>query len=209
MSYNTELQSNNAEIESNNTDLQSILDTINALPDATGQATLEITVDATGLITATAGEKSATKQLPTYDATTVTPSTVEQTVIEADVYTTGAIKVAGDSDLVAGNIVSGKSIFGVTGTAKAMQEYTLTWSCASGSSNAYYIDAETGAISSVLSSASTQTVLGPSVVALTYLDTLTPTVSSGAKTLKKSFSASGTKVLFFVIEEDTTVTFSA
>lgn len=67
------------------------------------QATPSITVDANGKITATAtqeegyvaeGTKSATKQLTTQAAKTVTPTTSEQTVVGAEVYTTGAIKVA-------------------------------------------------------------------------------------------------------------------
>lgn len=89
------------------------------------QATPSITVSGSGLITASAtqtsgyvsaGTKSATKQLTTKDATTITPSASSQTAVAAGTYTTGAITVAGDSDLVASNIKSGVSIFGVTGT---------------------------------------------------------------------------------------------
>lgn len=161
MSYNTQLQTNNETI-------QSLIDTVNALPDAPAsveQATPTITVNSLGLITASAtqsagyvpaGTKSITKQLTTQAAKTVTPSTSSQTVVASGTYTTGAVTVAaipstyvkptttksattytpktsnqtiaagtycsgaqtikGDANLVAGNIKSGVSIFGVTGT---------------------------------------------------------------------------------------------
>lgn len=123
MSFNTTLQSNN-------TDLQTILDAVNALPEASNvqpveQATPDITVNANGLITATvsqsagyvsAGSKSATKQLAFQAAKTITPTTVDQIVVSSGYYTGGAVTVKGDSNLVAGNIKSGVSIFGVSGT---------------------------------------------------------------------------------------------
>lgn len=49
---------------------------------------------------------------------TITPGTREQ-IIPAGSYLSGNIAVAGDSELVPENIVSGKSIFGVAGTASA------------------------------------------------------------------------------------------
>ena len=138
--------------------------TINAMPTTT-QATPNITVNSSGLITATAtqtagyvetGSKSGTKQLTTQAAKTITPSTSSQTAVTSGVYTTGAVTVAaipssyvkptttksattytpttsnqtiaagtycsgvqtikGDANLVAGNIKSGVSIFGVSGS---------------------------------------------------------------------------------------------
>lgn len=50
---------------------------------------------------------------------TVTPTTTEQTIANAEDIAYGAIKVAGDANLIPANIVSGKSIFGVTGTASS------------------------------------------------------------------------------------------
>jgi hypothetical protein len=89
------------------------------------QATPSVSVNSSGLITAsatqsegyvTAGTKSATKQLTTQGAKTITPSTSSQTAVASGVYTTGAITVKGDANLVAGNIKSGISIFGVSGS---------------------------------------------------------------------------------------------
>ena len=52
------------------------------------------------------------------DGQTITPTTAAQTVACNGKYMTGDIKVNGDSNLVAGNILSGKTIFGVAGTAQ-------------------------------------------------------------------------------------------
>ena len=98
--------------------------TVAAMPTAT-QATPSITIDSNGLITATttqtagyviAGTKSTTKQLAFQAAKTITPGTTDQTAVAAGYYTGGAVTVQGDSNLIAGNIKSGISIFGVNGT---------------------------------------------------------------------------------------------
>lgn len=57
------------------------------------QATPVISVNSSGLITATAGDKYTTKQLTTQAAKTITPSTTSQTAVAKDVYTTGAVTV--------------------------------------------------------------------------------------------------------------------
>jgi hypothetical protein len=76
--------------------------TVNAIGTAT-QATPSISVSSAGLIAASAkqtagyvsaGTKSATKQLTTKGATTITPSTSAQTAVASGVYTTGAVTVA-------------------------------------------------------------------------------------------------------------------
>lgn len=91
----------------------------------TTQATPTITVDSSGLITASAtqtagyvasSQKSATKQLTTQAATTITPGTSNKTAVTSGKYTTGSIVVKGDSNLKAANIKKGTSIFGITGT---------------------------------------------------------------------------------------------
>ena len=58
---------------------------------------------------------SATKQLTTQAAQTITPGTSNKT-IASGTYLTGTQTIQGDANLVAGNIKSGTSIFGVTGT---------------------------------------------------------------------------------------------
>lgn len=88
-------------------------------------ATPSITVSTAGKITASVsqsagyvadGTKSATQQLTTQAAKTVTPGAADQTAVSSGRYTTGAVIVKGDANLVAGNIKSGVSIFGVAGT---------------------------------------------------------------------------------------------
>ena len=87
------------------------------------QATPSISVSSAGLITASAtqtagyvsaGTKSSTKQLTTQAAQTITPSTNDKT-IASDRYLTGTQTIKGDANLVASNIKSGVSIFGVAG----------------------------------------------------------------------------------------------
>lgn len=56
--------------------------------------------------------------VPRKAAATITPGTANQT-IAANQYLTGAQTIKGDSNLVAGNIKKGASIFGVTGTLEA------------------------------------------------------------------------------------------
>ena len=93
-------------------------------------ATPIIDVSAEGLITATTeqeagyvpgGSKSATQQLPTQGAKTVTPGTTNQTAVASGRYTTGDVDVAGDANLKAENIAEGVSIFGVAGTHSGQQ----------------------------------------------------------------------------------------
>lgn len=88
------------------------------------QAVPSISVSSAGLITAsaaqsagyvTAGTKSATKQLTTQAAQTITPGTANKTIASGR-YLTGTQTIEGDANLVAGNIKSGVSIFGVSGT---------------------------------------------------------------------------------------------
>ena len=91
------------------------------------QATPSISVDSTGKITASAtqsagyvssGTKSATKQLTTQAAQTITPGTSNKTIASGR-YLTGTQTIKGDANLVAANIKSGVSIFGVVGTAES------------------------------------------------------------------------------------------
>ena len=80
----------------------------------TGVITASHNISTTGIITA--GTKSATKQLATQSAKTITPGTSAKTAVAKGYYTTGAVTVAGDANLIASNIKKDVSIFGVTGT---------------------------------------------------------------------------------------------
>ena len=98
--------------------------TVKAMPTA-ALSTPTISVDSAGKITAKveqaaagyveAGSKSATKQLTTKGAATITPGTSDQTIASGQ-YLTGAQTIKGDANLVPGNIKSGVSIFGVAGS---------------------------------------------------------------------------------------------
>ena len=88
------------------------------------QATPSITVSSAGLITAkstqsagyvSSGTKSATKQLTTQGAQTITPGTSNKTIASGR-YLTGTQTIKGDANLVAANIKKGVSIFGVAGS---------------------------------------------------------------------------------------------
>lgn len=91
----------------------------------TNTITLSKTVSVTPTVSAgyvsagTAGNSavSLTAPVTTKAAATITPGTSSQS-IAANTYLTGAQTIEGDADLVAANIVYGKSIFGVDGTAK-------------------------------------------------------------------------------------------
>lgn len=82
---------------------QSVTPTVNAGYVSSGTA---------GTITVSG---SATKQLTTQAAQTITPGTSNKTIASGR-YLTGTQTIEGDANLVAGNIKSGVSIFGVSGT---------------------------------------------------------------------------------------------
>ena len=91
----------------------------------TNTLTLTKTISVTPSVTAgyvasgTAGNSavSLTASVTTKAAATITPGTSDQT-IAAGTYLTGAQTIAGDSDLQSANIVYGKNIFGVDGSAQ-------------------------------------------------------------------------------------------
>lgn len=62
------------------------------------------------------GTTTETLSIPTQSGKTVTPGTSRQTAVASGRLTTGAVYVAGDANLVAANIKSGVSIFGVAGS---------------------------------------------------------------------------------------------
>lgn len=120
-------------LENNTTALNALLDAVNSLPSAGSDvpevelATPNISVAATGVITASitqaagkvaGGTKSATLSQTTQAEQIITPGTSDQT-ISAYRYLTGKQTIKGDPNLKPENIVSGVSIFNVVGTAQA------------------------------------------------------------------------------------------
>ena len=65
--------------------------------------------------TAYVNGQKITGTVPTQDSTTITPGTSQKTAVASGRITTGNVYVAGSSNLVASNIKSGVSIFGVSG----------------------------------------------------------------------------------------------
>lgn len=124
-------------------------------------ATPMIDVSAGGLITATTeqekgyvpgGTKSATQQLTTQGAKTVTPTTTNQTAVASGRYTTGDVKVAGDANLVPENIAEGVSIFGVQGThaggGGSVETVTITYQSSIDTAETKYVNSEQELITS-------------------------------------------------------------
>ena len=100
---------------------------------STGTNTLTLTKNITVTPVVTAGYISSgtggsvavtlTASVTTKAAATITPGTTDQT-ITSGTYLTGTQTIKGDSNLVAGNIISGKSIFGVSGNVVLQTYYT-------------------------------------------------------------------------------------
>lgn len=103
----------------------SISGTSASVSTGTNTLTLSKTVSVTPSVSAgyvssgTAGNSSVslTASVTTKGAATFTPGTSNQT-IASGTYLTGTQTISGDANLVAGNIVYGKSIFGVSGSAQ-------------------------------------------------------------------------------------------
>lgn len=82
------------------------------------QATPEIDVSEGGLITATAGDKTATEQLPTEPGKTVNAGSVEKIVVEAGKFVTGDIKVGAV-------VMDGADVSGVTADKSDVREFKV------------------------------------------------------------------------------------
>lgn len=92
-------------------------------PSTSSQTAVAKNVYTTGAVTVAAIPSTYVKPTATKAATTYTPSTSNQT-IAAGTYCSGAQTIKGDANLVAGNIKSGVSIFGVAGTMTAGEDVT-------------------------------------------------------------------------------------
>ena len=98
-----------------------VIDPVN-VPTTSEQATPTIDVSSDGLITATAGDKSATHQLTTEEGTWITPGRSSVIAVKSGRYTTGDVVVEGSTNLVASNIKKGVDIFGVVGTLESLDD---------------------------------------------------------------------------------------
>ncbi len=108
----------------------------------TGKFSVTSKVKTAGYIS-TSATATNSWQLTTDSGGTITPGTSSKTAVAANRYTTAATTVAGDSNLVAANIKSGVSIFGVNGTLKTGATVTSittnrSWNSAVDSSYDYH-----------------------------------------------------------------------
>lgn len=173
------------------------------------QATPSIAVSSGGLITASVtqsggivegGSKSATQQLTTQGAKTVTPGTTNQTAVASGRYTTGAVTVKGDVNLKAENIAEGINIFGVTGTHSGLKEI----SGSIGSVGAYFAFwrymTKTGQI--YTSDRSLPGIVAPTLLISTITYSATFTMTGGIERVDNSGGDSDV-ALFYVTDDFT------
>ena len=106
-----------------------------------------------GKVIVDANGNPLTGTIESMGAQTITPSNTNKTVSCNGKYMTGDVSVKGDSNLVAGNIISGKTIFGVAGNAKKFATIAThansgtalkDFNSKSGSKKVYHVDVSLG-----------------------------------------------------------------
>lgn len=112
--------------------IEQIAATVDSLPEAgsgVGLDTSDATATASDILSGkTAYVKGAkiTGNIAFQAARTITPGVMDQVAISAGLYASGSITVKGDVNLIAGNIRSGTSIFGITGTYAGSSDSSTT-----------------------------------------------------------------------------------
>ncbi|SJZ88006.1 Protein of unknown function [Trichlorobacter thiogenes] len=100
---------------------------------ATGTATVESVLS--GATFSTAVSTGLTGTMPNNGAVSITPGTTSQAIAAG--YHNGSGTVAGDANLVAGNIRSGTSVFGISGKCREVSSTGQSTSYATGDDGAY------------------------------------------------------------------------
>lgn len=107
-----------------NTNIRVLEGLLNELESSSSLDTSDATAAAADILegkTAYINGQKVTGTITSTNAQTITPTTTAQTV-NGNTFLAGAITVAGDANLLAENIKSGVTIFGVTGTYTGEEE---------------------------------------------------------------------------------------
>ena len=143
----------NSTLQTNNSSLEEIITQLNNMPDAgEGLDTSDATATASDILsgkTAYVKGEKITGNIAFQAAQTITPGTVDKT-IAAGQYLEGAQTIKGDANLIASNIISGKSIFGVVGTAVETNQICTIGVPPQVSVEAIYMDASQNAFQDVV-----------------------------------------------------------
>lgn len=123
------------------------------------------------------GSGKVNQSVATKGAQTYTPGTADQS-IAAGQYLSGAQTIKGDANLISANILSGKSIFGVTGSVVAKRSASGTYAVIGGTDykELYYYMASANSMSAYTADFWTMTISGlsfkPSIVIYYVVDEL-------------------------------------
>lgn len=166
--------------------------------DSSGNLSVDIEIDNGGYIPDGTYLATMSSAFPVQGAQTITPGTTNQTIASGK-YLTGTQTILGDANLIASNIVSGVTIFGITGTAQTgggwVEETIATSGAVTKALDPYTLYHFTGALTSL-----TITLNAPSAgqIAHYHFDFLSgstaPTLTMpGTVTMPDSFAVEASK----------------